>query len=110
MGYLIDASSVESKEYVSELKKRDKAISADVVQKGVQLEELIFNNGYKLEHIFLDGTSLTPPSATGSPFRYNYNLKAIFEALSLVDFKGKLVLPSGDRFDPAVEHITAVAK
>ena len=58
MSYLIDANSYSNVEYIEQLKKRDKAVSADIVSKGAVLEEVIYNNGYKLEHIFLDGTSL----------------------------------------------------
>lgn len=95
MSYLIDANSYSNVEYISQLKKRDKAVSADIVSKGAVLEEVIFNNGYKLEHIFLDGTSLEANDPTAYPFKYKYNLRAVIEALSLIDFKGKLVLPGG---------------
>ena len=32
------------------------------------------------------------------------------EALALIDFKGKLILPAGNKYDAAVEAITHAAK
>jgi hypothetical protein len=63
-----------------------------------------------LEHIFLDGTTLSPWTQTDFPFRYEYNLRAVIEVLTLIDFKGKLILPGGDRQEAARELITKIAR
>lgn len=55
ISYLINKNSVGSVQMMEGVKKRDKAISADVVQAGAKLHQLIFDQGYKLEHLFLDG-------------------------------------------------------
>lgn len=110
IGYLIDGNSYSNAEYLEQLKKREKAVSADVVSQGAKFEEIIYNNGYKLEHIFLDGTAISSSSQTTSPFSYDYNIKAVIEVLSLIDFKGKLILPSGPRHDPALSLVTQTAK
>lgn len=34
----------------------------------------------------------------------------MIEALSLIDFKGKLILPGGKRYDAAIEAVTKAAK
>lgn len=77
MSYLIDANSYNNVDYLQQLKKRDKAVSADIVSKGAVLEDVIYQNGYKLEHIFLDGTSLEGHAQESYPFKYKYNLRAV---------------------------------
>lgn len=61
---------------------------------------MIFNNGYKLEHVFLDGIGHNEVS--DGIFANKFDLKNVLEALTLIDFKGKIVLPSGKRFEPAL--------
>jgi hypothetical protein len=37
-------------------------------------------------------------------------LNGVIEALSLIDFKGKLILPGGNRYDASVEAVVKAAK
>jgi hypothetical protein len=71
---------------MNEVRKRHKAISADVSLVKADLAEIVFEQGHKLEHIFLS----TPYQHTSRP-----DLEHVLEAMAAIDFKGKLVLSGG---------------
>jgi hypothetical protein len=101
--YLIDSCCLKSAQYIEQLKRRNKAISADVTLTGASFEETIFNQGYKLEHILLDGVPGGPAGTNStSPFKYNYDLRAVLSVLAVIDFKGKIVLPGGEHYLPSL--------
>ena len=109
LGYLINKNGIKVDSYMSQIKKRQKAISVDVVENGVKLEDVIFQHGYRLEHIFFNGFGLNAEEGKGV-FAYDFDLSETLSALNSISFKGKLIISAGSRGDAALELISQKAR
>ena len=88
ISYLINSNAIEQPLYISELTKRFKAVSSDVVIQGSKLADVVFEHGHRLEHVFYS-----------SPFRKDVpqaDMEQVLAAMLAVDFKGKLILSESE--------------
>jgi hypothetical protein len=56
--------------YIAQLKRRHKAVCANIAKTTTNIEEVIFNHGYKLEHIFLNSFIESENKKIAVPFRF----------------------------------------
>jgi hypothetical protein len=88
--YLINGDSLLQPEYLEAVSKRFKAVSADVATRNNKLADVVFDHGYRLEHVFYSW-----PLSQDVPVP---DLEQVLSAMLAVDFKGKLILSSGDAY------------
>lgn len=109
--YMISENNYECSEWVKILNKKRKAIHSstfinilDIVlrQQKNKFEEIAFNEGYKLEHVFLEGYRKNGEKievCEKLEDSTEYSVQELANVLRMIDFNGKIVLQDNEHFE-----------
>ena len=107
ISYMISKKSYNL-DWIQLIKKKRKAIHSNILEIGQKFEEVVYDNGYQIEHIFLNGCK--DGEQTDSLRETNsFSPNELVAVLSMINFKGKIVLPQTN-FTHNVEFLEKLLK